>query len=350
MPAGALSLLTLLLATVLALSACGGSDDAATPGNGDAAGTRTFVDVRGEPIEVPADPQRIVAIHDGNGGVQVLELGHELVGFPTRGGEFSVDGPEGAFDIGDAAPVGETYEPNIEAIAALDPDLIVGEGYAGAGMDANMGEGVEERLREIAPTVYIDVFRPVDEVMADFGELLGPEAAARAEELQGEYTAALEGYQEQLANVEGLSAVFVQHKPDASVNLNGATATPATTILTTLGVPQPPITAAADEGDNGGFLSGISVERIPELSADVILSEHAQGHEFSGDHTDSTLWLQLPAVQADQVVPADDTWYSTSFASYLHVLEQVGPALVAADPSLVQAEWETADPDAETGS
>lgn len=53
---------------------------------------------------VPAELERIVAIHDGNGGIQLLELGYELVGFLTRGGEFGLEGPQGPFDLGGAEP------------------------------------------------------------------------------------------------------------------------------------------------------------------------------------------------------------------------------------------------------
>lgn len=88
---------------------------------------------------------------------------------------------------------------------ALDPDTIVGEGYNGKGMDALMAEGVERRLQRIAPTVYIDVFRPVEEVMADFAELLGPRAQRRYDELRGEYEDALAGYRDRIADREGLS-------------------------------------------------------------------------------------------------------------------------------------------------
>ena len=41
-----------------------------------------------------------------------------------------------------------------------------------------MAEGVERRLQRIAPTADIDVFRPVEEVMAGFAGLLGPECSS----------------------------------------------------------------------------------------------------------------------------------------------------------------------------
>lgn len=45
--------------------------------------THTFVDVYGKVREVPTNPQRIVAIHDFNGGAQLLSL---EAGSPANGG------------------------------------------------------------------------------------------------------------------------------------------------------------------------------------------------------------------------------------------------------------------------
>lgn len=340
-----------VLSSLVALTGCTSGPSTSTPSdvggsaveesaNETPPGTRLFTDVRGEPIEVPAEPQRIVAIHDSNGGVQVLELGGELLGFPTRGGQIS---PEIAdrHDLAAVTLVGDTYEPDVEVIAGLEPDLIVGEGYAGDGMNAFMGEGIEDALQQIAPTVYIDVFRPVEEVMADFAELLGGDAVQRYGQLRTEYADSLDGYHDQLTGSDGLSAVCVQHKADSAIDLWGANALPVTATLTRLGVRQPPITEAADTEENGGYLGGVSLEQIPELSADVIFVERAQGTEHSDDYSDNPLWQGLPAVQAEQVVNTDATWYGTTFGVYQDVLDIVGPALVDADPAVVTEDWET---------
>ena len=331
--------------TLVLTAACGGAsedDRSAAPEAPSDAGPRTFVDVRGEPIEVPGDPQRIVAIHDSNGGMQVLELGFELLGFPTRGGKF---GPEitARYDLEGITDVGEVYEPNVEAIATLQPDLIVGEGYAGDGMNAFMPNGVEEQLQQIAPTVYIDVFRPVEDVMADFAELLGPRAEERYQELGGKFAESLDSYSSQLEDADGLSAVFVQHLSGGTLALWGSTAVPLTTILTELGIPQPPITEAADEPKNGGYLGSVSLERIPDMSSDIIFLEHktpGEDDQYQDDYTGHPLWQALPAVEGEQVHLTDEMYYGTTFGVYQYVLDQIGPALVSADEGTVEASWE----------
>ncbi|MGQ0615967.1 MAG: ABC transporter substrate-binding protein [Acidimicrobiia bacterium] len=315
-----------LLVAVLLAAGCGDDDgDAASASAPSDGGTRSFVDVYGEEIEVPGDAQRIVAIHDSNGGEQLLSLGAELIGFPSRGGEF-VEEITDVYDLDGVADVGEVYEPNIEAIAALEPDLIVGEGYDGAGMDQFMDAGVHERLLELAPVVYIDTFRPVDEVIADFAELVGPDAEAEYEEQRTAYDDDLDAVREELGDPAGLSVSIVQFAPD-QLTVHGDQTLVPSVILDSLGIERPAITEEADA--EGGFLS-LSLERIPEVDADLILLDMGVG-EFGGDHTDNPLWQALAAVQADQVHPYDSSWYGTTYHRFQLVLDELGPVLVGAD-------------------
>jgi iron complex transport system substrate-binding protein len=290
--------------------------------------------VSGEAIEVPADPQRIVAIHDSNGGEQVLSLGVELVGFPTRGGSFD---PQIArvYDLDGVVEVGEVYQPNVEAIAALRPDLIVGEGSDGAGMDQFMGDGVQERLEAIAPVVYIDTFRSVEEVMADYGELLGPEAEVEVERQAADFAESVEEVRAALGDTGGLTASVVQMKAGDQLDVYGAEDLVPSAVLTMLDVAQPPVSAEADAA--GGYLS-ISLERTREIDADLILFERgddAADGEFGADHTGNTLWRRLAAVRAGQVYEWDSSWFGTTFHRYDLVLDALGPELVAADRSVV---------------
>jgi iron complex transport system substrate-binding protein len=311
------------------LTACGGRRNNQT---GDPAATREFKDVYGNSVRVPDDPKRIVAIHDGAGGLQVLELGGALIGMASRGGSFNVGGPV-EYELDKVGDAGEVYEPNIEAIVKLRPDLIVGEGYQGKGMDQFMTEGVQAQLEAIAPVVYIDTFRPVDQVMADFAELLGPKGKARLDEISGDYRQAVARAKDTLAPkvAAGLTAVFVQMKAGSTLDVWGDTSIPLTTTLTALGVPQPPV--SNEKGP--GSLASISLERIPEISADVIFLEAGGDPEFQGDYSGNPLWQALPAVKAGQVARTDDRAYGTSYATYSFVLEEVMKALGDADPAIV---------------
>lgn len=221
----------------------------------------------------------------------MLELGGALVGMASRGGSFNLGGAV-EYELDKVGDAGEVYEPNIEAIVKLRPDLIVGEGYQGKGMDQFMTEGVQAQLEAIAPVVYIDTFRPVEQVMADFAELLGPKAKARLDETSTDYRQAVAQAKERLASkvAAGLTAVFVQMKAGSTLDVWGDTSIPLTTTLTALQVPQPPV---SNEKGPGNLVS-ISLERIPEISADVIFLEAGGDPEFQGDYSGTRCGRRCP--------------------------------------------------------
>jgi iron complex transport system substrate-binding protein len=330
--------LSALLALALVLAGCGDDDTARPSASGSGsraaeasdAGTRTFVDVYGTEIAVPDHPKRIVAIHDSNGGEQLLSLGVELIGFPTRDGSFAEEITD-VYDLEGVREAGDVYKPNIEAIAALDPDLIVGEGYNGKGMDQFMDGGVHERLVELAPVVYIDTFRPVDEVMADFAELIGPDAEAEYDEQRAAYEKDLGSLRENLGDAAALRVSIVQMNSGDEITVFGDKTLVPSTILDSLGIARPPITEEADA--EGGFLS-MSLERIPEVDADLILLDMGVG-EFAGDYTGNPLWQGLSAVKAGQVHVYGPEWYGTTYHRFQLVLDELGPVLVDADRSVV---------------
>lgn len=198
-----------MLGAAALLVACGDDGDGDTSGQDDGA-TRAFVDVTGRSVEVPDRPRRIVAIHDINAGAQLLSLGAPVIGIATRDDGHRSDVTK-YFDLDDIAEVGVTYAPNLEAIAALEPDLIVGEGFSGAGMDQFMDAGVQDRLTAIAPVVYIDTFRTVEEVMADFAELVGASATESVDDQQAEFESVLADLQDVLGDRwADVTAAYVQ--------------------------------------------------------------------------------------------------------------------------------------------
>lgn len=115
--------------------------------------TRTIVDDSGTEVTIPADPQRIVALHDLSLTVPLLELGVRPVGSHGRtradGTPFirasaQITGVD--FDSSDIAFVGNN-PADVEAVAELDPDLILTVDWQDAPLD---------QLRAIAPTVMFD--------------------------------------------------------------------------------------------------------------------------------------------------------------------------------------------------
>ncbi|MFC8103024.1 ABC transporter substrate-binding protein [Streptomyces sp. NPDC057363] len=153
MPAPA-RLLAVALVAALALTGCAASDSSGDGDKASAAKTRSVKTDYGE-VKVPTEPKRVVV------------LNHALAGYlydldvPVRAtipedadgeGEFSPNWAE------EAKEDGTTFLPwsvdgfDLEAILALDPDLIVG---GGIGFPLFQAEKVYDDLTDIAPTVLV---------------------------------------------------------------------------------------------------------------------------------------------------------------------------------------------------
>lgn len=139
----------LALALALSLTACGGSDDdvAATPepAAADDAFPRTVEHAMGS-TEIPERPERVVVLDTGELDT-ALSLGVTPVGAVTTAVSddflsYLADDAEGVEVVGTIA------EPNLEAIAAVQPDLILS--------NKTRHEDIYEELSQIAPTVFAD--------------------------------------------------------------------------------------------------------------------------------------------------------------------------------------------------
>ncbi|MCD7058678.1 ABC transporter substrate-binding protein [Pelagibacterium xiamenense] len=139
--------------------------------------TMTVTDDAGREVVVPAHPQRVVSQNDNRLTLPLLELGVPLVGSAGRidaGGKpylravpdlLGID-----FDTADFEFVGTYNELDYEAIAALEPDLIV-----------TMLEDQVEQLSIIAPTLVIDPNQyPVKEGMRRIADVTGTTDAYEA--------------------------------------------------------------------------------------------------------------------------------------------------------------------------
>ena len=294
--------------------------------------TRTFLDVYGQPIQVPDNPQRIVAIHDNNGGAQLLSLGAPVVGLPVRGGTFTSEISD-VFDVEGIGGVGEVYEPDIEAIIALKPDLIVGEGYAGQGMDQFMGDGAHDLLAEIAPVVYIDTFRSVEEVMTDFAYLLGGEyfdvAAQQKAELDTLIADLTTVIGEEWATVT--ASYVARHDTAGTLQTSGPTGTAFTDVLTRVGVAWVPLVLEAGWPQNGGYLGDISNERINEFDADLLVVDAFWEQTL----LDDPLFESLEVVQEEQIIvagPDDGSFWGAHYPNYLRTTQFLLDEVTALQP------------------
>lgn len=108
----------------------------------------------GEPTCIPEMPERIQSTHDLSTTLPLIELGAPVIGSmgrvdanntPYLRGVNTILGVD--FSNSDIAFTGVGSAPDFEAIAALEPDLIIGTTF---------DEAIVEQLKLIAPTIVID--------------------------------------------------------------------------------------------------------------------------------------------------------------------------------------------------
>lgn len=289
--AGSLALLLAVTSVALGLTVAGCGETAETTSGP----TRTVATSEGD-VEVPSDPQRVVALGEEFLLSDLLSLGIKpIASTATLGTEFSgipaeeTDGIE-PLDVALLDPL---------QVAELKPDLLVVDEFV-------LGQAGYGRLSKIAPTVPV----ASDDWRADVG-LLG-ETFGREDEAAGlldDYDAAVDAGRDELG--EGVEASVATAYPSEVVAwTDGPSTIPAT--LLDLGVTLVP---GADD-DLGPLDAGrvsLSRERLDLLSAPTLFllqSSSVEGEDAAVDRLeDSSLYQSLPAVESDRVMVLDRLAY-----------------------------------------
>jgi iron complex transport system substrate-binding protein len=339
-PSGTFGVATAMVAvSALALAACSGDADAAqgtssvsTDGadgrvEGEAAadggGTVAFEHSAGV-TEVPVDPQRIATTTDQNALLPLLELGVTPVasaGLVAEDGTRSFRRTDG-FDTSGVEFLGAYGEPNFEAFAAADPDLIVGYEFDADHYDT---------WSDIAPTVLVQIFgRPLTDALTDFGTLVGREE--QAAEFRADYETRIEELSSALAPVRDELSVSVITSGDPGQFWRADDGQAIGTVMADLDLPRP-------EPQSTGYFTSeeepYSVETIAEHDADVVLVV-----DFRGDGQDpgfdalvgSPLYQQLAASRAGQAYVVDGTTtVGAAWARMDAFLDELEAILLAGD-------------------
>lgn len=274
----------------LTLTACadGAASSAATASR--QSETRTVEHFRGS-TEVPVDPQRVVVLDLGELDSAVA-LGVKPVGAvkaPVQEGLLSYLAAQSeGIEL-----VGEIGEPNLEQIAALEPDLILGS-------DVRVEDFYDE-LSAIAPTVFTEgVGVTWKENLEVHARALGREDQADA--LMRDYDTRVQEVGEEVADETTVSVVrFVpgEIRLYARANFIG-------TVLEDAGIARPP---AQDVEE---FSVTASPEQISLADGDVVfVGTYGDPAETDGPAVlAGPLWQRLPAVAAGDVHEVDDdVWF-----------------------------------------
>jgi iron complex transport system substrate-binding protein len=221
--------------------------------------TVTFTDDAGRTVEVPADPQRIAALHDLTITIPLIELGVYPVashGRTTETGEGFIRSSKVLtgvdFDNSDIAFVGNN-PADIEAIAAVEPDLIITTPWQGVSV---------EQLEAIAPTIVLDDTKRGDFGMYDaLAEITGTEDKLAI--LEARYESQVEQIR-RLIDTDQISVNVIQGV-DGEV-LSWHTYGGLGRVLRDAGFQFPERVEQIPEGE----FARMSAEALPELDADFL--------------------------------------------------------------------------------
>ncbi|WP_164703353.1 ABC transporter substrate-binding protein [Modestobacter sp. KNN46-3] len=284
-----LRLLTTAVVTAMALSACG--SDAEEPSatadqESDGPATRSVTHVLGT-TEVPVDPQRVVTLDtphlDTALALDITPVGsvHSDVatGFPEYLGE-RTEGIE---------PVGTIEEPNLESIAALEPDLILSSSVR--------HEDIYDELSQIAPTVFTDYTDGWRSMFTTTADALNMAEAG---------TDALAGYDARVDEVgaavgaEGATASIVRFLPEETRVYGPETFSGS--LLADVGFTLPQL-----EYDEYS-MAYVSAELIDQADADIVFSTTYGDPAATTKDGITAVWDFLEAVPDCAFEVADDEW------------------------------------------
>lgn len=248
-------------------------------------------------VEVPTDPKRIVVLTN-EGTEALLSLGVKPVG--------AVTGTTGEWydhtkkELEGVKAIGKEKDVNIEAIASLKPDLIIG--------NKMRHEKIYAQLKSIAPTVYSDTIRGAwKDNFRFYAKVLNKET-------EGEKS--IKEYEDKIAYIQD----NYKNKLDSEVSLvrfmNGKTRiylgdTFAGTILKEIGFKRPKTQQGTE------FVNEIGKERLKEAEGDVMFyftQEFGDGKGLASEKEwiNDPLFKSLDVVKNNKAIKVDDIIWNTA--------------------------------------
>ncbi len=301
------ALIAAALTTAASLAACGSDDGAAAEpsasGSGGGAFPVTVTTAFGD-VEIAEEPERVVAL-GWSDAETALALGVQPVGASDWlgfGGEGVGPWAEGRYD--EAPEIIETLEPSLEAVAALEPDLILD----------TRSDGTQERydaLSAIAPVVGapegVGAYQTTWQQQLDLvGQALG--RVEEAERLQGELEQAFADAAAAHPEFDGTEvAVGAYTSEGFGAYVRGDT---RVDFLETLGFTND---QAVQDLAGENFYVPLSEEQVPLLDAPltVVFPIFVEPAQITGN----PLWQTLGSVQQGNAVVLEDETLVNAFSS-----------------------------------
>ncbi|MGG4264765.1 iron-hydroxamate ABC transporter substrate-binding protein [Peribacillus simplex] len=272
-----------ILLLVLIISACGNESTEKEKGSNskkEKSGTITYQSENG-PVEVPANPKRVVVLSTFAGNVMALDV--NLVGVDS----WSKMNP----NFKELKDVEEVTDENLEKIIELDPDLIIG---------LSTIKNVD-KLSEIAPTVTY-TYGKVDYLTQhiEIGKLLNKEKEAQAWVDDFKKRAKTTG-EDIKAKIGEDTTVSVFEKFDKQFYVFGDNWGRGTEILyqeMKLAMPEKVKEVALKDG-----YFALSLEVLPDYAGDYVILSNNKDEDNSFQQTDT--YKNIPAVKNNQLFEAN---------------------------------------------
>lgn len=248
---------------------------------------RTIIHLKGE-LSLQKQPEKI-AVLDPQFMDHMLALGEQPAGSVTITGDLS-SFPE--YLIGMLRTVqalGTMNEPDLEALRALAPDLII---------CTEFHKNIYGSLTRIAPTIMLERNRDWRETLRIIGRIMGKKL--EAEQVLQQYKHKINGLKSSLAaKLHGQSVTMIRPR-DNTIRLHTCAHRTAAILYSDLGLHPPKLAV-----DRNRTSSMISLEGLPELDADhyFVLTEN-KFKAWSDEIQTTTTWKSLRAVQKQHVYHA----------------------------------------------
>ncbi|WP_415974390.1 ABC transporter substrate-binding protein [Rhodococcus sp. 077-4] len=246
---------------------------------------------------IPADPRRIVVLDaaglDASCAVGIWE---RVVGAATIDPDFRGDGDQPLYlgtGLASVPSVGPVGAPDIDAIAALDPDLILG--------GDSLGSSMYDSLEAIAPTVFTATGRGWKDTFLQSAAALGRGQAGF--EALASFSADAERVGRQIDAAQ-TQASLVRFDAD-SIEVDGPDSF-AGQVLGEVGVARP-------QSQRDAAFS-VQSDNLAPVEGDIVYVRFAgpEGEAFGREVMDSDAWHTLGSVTDGRVFAVNDTVWSGS--------------------------------------
>lgn len=268
-------------------------------------------------VEVPVKPKCVVSLHDFSLTIQLYELGVRPCGSVARKRFWSEPyfrGVQHRFDTTDLAYVGSHKSPDEEAIAALNPDSIVGLSYQ---------EKFKEKLSHIAPVVILPTKeKSIEEWAGQLADIVGE--TARFKDQQREYHWIISEFKRLVPHPENITVTTLEVYED-NFQLIGRGGLDE--VIADMGLGRPEGYLKAKQGIN------YSLERISDMDADIIIDAYEpllDSREDTAEFRKSPQWRNLFAVKNNQFLyfnrsrfgESMDGLISSAYLLFSHIVER----------------------------